>query len=76
MSKRIIRIKSGVDLPIKLENLLGRDVHIIKKNDHTQYGMLSDIVAESVTIKDGRDHVHRIDFSEINEVIYDEVSPW
>jgi hypothetical protein len=75
MSKRIIRIKS-VKVSGDLLKLVGRDVHIVRKNDHTAFGILAEILPQSLIIKDKRDHSHQFDFTEIAELIYDEVSPW
>lgn len=75
MSKRIIRVQNH-ELAQKLHNVVGKAISVVRNSDHTDYGILAEVSAGSLLLKDGRDHIHAVKFTDITEVIYDEVSNW
>ena len=70
MSKRMIRIKPG-QIYDQLQSREGLIVNAVLKNGHTFFGRLSEVDTAFVSMKDTRDHIHKIPFSGIYEIIYD-----
>ncbi len=75
MSKRIVRINRK-DLGEQLAGITGRDINVVLNDDHTKFGVLHELLQDTLILRDHRDHLHTIDFTSVAEVIYDEVSAW
>lgn len=70
MSKRLIRIKSK-DAFKKLDKLIGAAVNAISKNGNTNFGLLTAITSDHITITDYRSHIHKLEILDLYEVILD-----
>lgn len=74
MSRRITRIDKR-ELSSKLSSVVGKDVHVVVRNDHTWFGKLS-LNNGVIGVTDAREHTQIIRLEDIVEIIYDEVTPW
>ncbi|WP_247234407.1 hypothetical protein [Telluribacter sp. SYSU D00476] len=75
MSKRLIRI-GAVDVPARLNELSGQDLHVVLRSGHTHLGQLLTYSPYTLTIRDSRGHRHVIPVAEMEEVIYDKKSSY
>jgi len=67
MSKRLIRIRPGDVLSIKI----GTEINAVYQNGKTFFGKLESISKQFLTLKDTRDNHHQIDLSDLYEIVYD-----
>ncbi len=70
MSKRLIRIRNKEGYQ-NLEKYVGTEVNAILQNGNTHFGLFTNITPEYLIIKDQRDHIHQIPFSDLYEIILD-----
>ncbi|GAB3165518.1 hypothetical protein [Telluribacter humicola] len=75
MSKRLIRIFAA-DVPARLNELSGHDLHVVLRSGHTHFGKLLSFTPDLLTVQDSRGHRHAISVAEMEEVIYDKKSPY
>lgn len=73
MSKRLVRIFSP-QLKELLPSLMNRELNIVLYNGRTFFGRLEANNLQLLTLKDLRGHQHNFAFTDIQEVIYDQVS--
>jgi hypothetical protein len=75
MSKRLIRV-AAADVPARLPELSGQDLNVVLRSGNTYFGRLVSASAEVLTLRDTRGHWHSIQVPELEEIIYDRVSPY
>lgn len=71
MSKRLTRISAGKLYP-SLEHLLTHKINAVLSNGNTVFGQLASFGPDQLTLEDTRGHSHRLAFSELYEIVYDD----
>lgn len=71
MGKRLIRVFQS-QLPERSAEIIRRDVNIVLKSNQTFFGHCLKIENQIIFLKDFRQHLHNVAFSQIESVIYDQ----
>lgn len=70
MSKRLVRLKPK-EVFSKLGNIPGLEVNAVLQNGLTYLGKTLSVTADHILLEDARRHHHKIEISDLYEIIYD-----
>ncbi len=73
MSKRLLRLFPTFSQDL-LTPLVARDINVVRRDDHTLYGCLESVDADSLLLRDLRSHAHHVQLADVAEIIYDQKS--
>ncbi|WP_373514745.1 hypothetical protein [Persicitalea sp.] len=71
MSKRLLRLFPPFTQD-SLALILARDINAVRRDGRTLFGSLESFDGDSLLLRDLRSHPHRILFTNIAEIIYDQ----
>ncbi len=75
MGKRLIRIFEA-EIPDKLPSLLGKEIHLVLKNDVTLHGKVLKLEKDFLYFQDMILRKHKIQITDLAQILKDEVSSW